>query len=418
MRAGVVALLLATSAACNHWRPYYGLVGPPVAPPVLAADDVLSRMLLIGDAGEPAVAGEPVLTVLSDTAAHLPGRTTIVFLGDNVYPAGLTPQTLNQPTTIRKLQAQIDAVAPGAEGIFIPGNHDWANAREAGLQAIQNQSDYLARSGANVRMVPRAGCPGPASVDLGGLELIALDTQWWLHRHAKLTDECPSGPDTAAVTRSIEALMTGTGVHRVMVAHHPLETAGSHGGFFPWSNYMFPLTAIDGGGLWQWFPAQIVLGAAIGNWSAPAGVVVGVVGSIAHQVARWFGVTRQDMASKHYDHMADQITAAASVNPPLVYAAGHDHGLQVLCGRPGEPIYQLVSGLGSAVKATPVGHTPRTLFAHSAPGFMAVDLLSDGSVLLRVIETAPRGVVYWRWLAREGVPVECEPGSGPFTDTG
>ncbi len=380
-----------------------------MAAPVPAAADIASRVLLIGDAGEPAVVGEPVLRVLSDTAAHLAARTTIVFLGDNVYPAGLTPQTRTQPTTTRKLQAQIDAVAPGAEGIFIPGNHDWANAREAGLQAIQNQAAYLEGSGANVRMIPRAGCPGPTTTDLRGLELIALDTQWWLHRHAKLTDECPSGPDTADVTRTLRGLMDGSGANRVVVAHHPLETAGSHGGFFPWSNYVFPLTAIDGQGLWQWFPAQVVLGMAVGSWSSGAGVVVGIAGSIAHQVARWFGLTRQDMASRHYDHMADQITAAVSVNPPLVYAAGHDHGLQVLCGRPGEPVYQLVSGLGSAVKAMPVGHTSRTLFAHSAPGFMAIDLLRDGSVLLRVIETAPRGVVYWRWLAEEGVPVECEP---------
>ena len=370
---------------------------------------IVSRLLLIGDAGEPSVTGEPVVGVLADTAANLPGRTRIVFLGDNVYPDGLSPRSPDMRIPVLKLQSQIDAVPDGAEGIFVPGNHDWDSGGEFGLEAIQNQEAYLRQSETEVRMLPRAGCPGPMVDPRPGFELIALDTQWWLHPYERLEDECVNGPDTATVSAGIRGLMPGDATKRVVVAHHPIQTAGPHGGFFPWTEYVFPLTALDGRGLWQWFPLPLAGALALSPLSSAAGFGFGVFSAVVHPIVRWVGVTRQDLASTHYDRMVDQLNQAFSVNPPLVYAAGHDHGLQVFCGRPGEPIYQLVSGLGSSVKATPVGDTPLTLFAHSAPGFMMVDLLEDESVLLRVVELDPDGVVYWRWLAREAVPVECDP---------
>jgi hypothetical protein len=88
---------------------------------------------------------------------------------------------------------------------------------------------------------------------------------------------------------------------------------------------------------------------------------------------------------------------------PLIYAAGHEHSLQVFRSRRG-PRYLVVSGLGSASKATPVGHDGASLFAHSdheQPGFMQVDFLRDGRVRLAVIECAPGapdGVEVWAQL--------------------
>jgi hypothetical protein len=88
--------------------------------------------------------------------------------------------------------------------------------------------------------------------------------------------------------------------------------------------------------------------------------------------------------------------AAKKNAPALVYAAGHDHSLQVF--RPGpEEAYMLVSGLGSKSRASAVGAAASTLFAHSNTehaGFMQLDFLSNGQVRLAVIETdaqAPDG---------------------------
>ena len=95
--------------------------------------------------------------------------------------------------------------------------------------------------------------------------------------------------------------------------------------------------------------------------------------------------------------MRGALESALASDRPLIYAAGHEHSLQVfLGGREAEHL--LVSGLGSVSKKTAVGHTERTLFAHATPGFMALDSLSDDRILLRVIEPGENAVVYWRWL--------------------
>ena len=71
-------------------------------------------------------------TVLDSLAAQAaavgPRAPTILFLGDNVYPAGTTePVAANYADALRRLDAQIRAVPSGATGIFVPGNHDWSD---------------------------------------------------------------------------------------------------------------------------------------------------------------------------------------------------------------------------------------------------------------------------------------------------
>ncbi len=56
------------------------------------------------------------------------------------------------------------------------------------------------------------------------------------------------------------------------------------------------------------------------------------------------------------------------------------------------------AGGGSENKLTSVGHGKETLFAHLHTGFMALDFLLDGRVLLRVLEPAEQEVVFRMWL--------------------
>jgi len=85
------------------------------------------------------------------------------------------------------------------------------------------------------------------------------------------------------------------------------------------------------------------------------------------------------------------LEAARANAAPIAYAAGHDHSLQVFRS-PRGPRFTLVSGLGSSARASDVGRSGQTLFAHSsAPraGFMKIDFLRNGRVRLAVIEHAP-----------------------------
>ena len=69
----------------------------------------VTRLLLIGDAGDPSlIEKEPVLETLQKKASELPGITSILFLGDNIYPDGLHEEGHDErQTSERKLLEQV-----------------------------------------------------------------------------------------------------------------------------------------------------------------------------------------------------------------------------------------------------------------------------------------------------------------------
>jgi hypothetical protein len=153
---------------------------------------VETSLFLIGDAGAPDRAGEPVLRALTSDVARAAGERVIIYLGDNVYPRGI-PDTgaPGRAEALRRLDAQIDlAREAGVQAIFIPGNHDWARMGADGWNSMLRQQARIdQRGGKLVRLLPRDGCPGPDVVDIGTrLRLIVLDTQWWLHSGPKPVD--------------------------------------------------------------------------------------------------------------------------------------------------------------------------------------------------------------------------------------
>lgn len=375
-----LALILLTAlvaAACSHLRPYSRPGLAAVGPDQQATAQLRQRVLLIGDAGAPA-AGEPVLQALEQWAGLAPQRTTVVFLGDNVYEHGIpAADHPDHRQATQALQAQAEVIRhSGARGLFVPGNHDWGRGGVAGKAAMDRQEGLLRQLlPASGGLWPAQGCPGPVALDLDGLRLIALDTQWWLQREEPPDGHCPCA-DSAAVLAELDRLLAGAGGRQVLVlAHHPLASHGPHGGFLDWRDHLFPARRLQAR---LWIPLP-------------------VLGSL-YPLARRLRPPSQDLGSPAYRAMVAALAGVLAAHRPLVYAAGHDHNLQVLEGGRASA-YQLVSGLGSAKKATAVTHAGDTLFAHLHPGFMAVDLLEDGRVLLRVVEPGAAGVVFAHWLA-------------------
>src|SRR2546426_6662505 len=125
-------LLLVTAIACGGCALSATYIRPDVArqaAPGPRPEDVDASLLLIGDAGmSDAGRADPVLRALSTEAAILPQRTTVVFLGDNIYPHGLPPAgDGGRARAESRLRAQVEAAtSSGAEVLFIPGNHDYA----------------------------------------------------------------------------------------------------------------------------------------------------------------------------------------------------------------------------------------------------------------------------------------------------
>ena len=326
-----------------------------------------TTVFLIGDAGEPdpREIGAP-LDSLTAQAAVAPERSIIVFLGDNVYPDGIPEEGHAEwADARRRLEAQVLAVPPGARGVFLPGNHDWASETAFGLYALRLQERMIASlaRGRDVRMLPGNGCPGPVSMDVGRLRLIAMDTQWWLHGFI-VRDSAANCPATtvAGVTGALrkEAGAGGAGRVVVVAGHHPLMTGGEHGGY------------------------------------------CGLTGPF-----RRLAGNSQDVMSGANRAMRDSIDSALRPSRPLVYAGGHDHNLQVLRG--GNPVrYSLVSGAGSAAKVTCAVRLRESYYtSQHRNGFMRLDIMRERGVLLSVYRynrSGEGGVSYSRWLEAQDQP--------------
>lgn len=406
-----VVLLPLQIASCSY------AITPYVRPGVTAVDAVRNqevdhRLLLIGDAGDPDPDGEPALETLRAEVNRLPERTTVVFLGDNVYDRGM-------PAPIKKGEESLDAAADVADeflpdvfvsrqeaernlnaqiavvqdttsrAIFIPGNHDWDQFEIGGWDRILALEKYLnvaATAGRPVALLPPGGCPGPSWIPLGEkAELMVIDTQWWLETRADGKPTADNNPTKCAyVTEGAvrDAMLDGLkksaaqGRWVIVAGHHPLASNGPHGGFADLRTHLFPLRMIG-----PYVPAYI-------EW-----LPLPLIGSAAVGLRACCSLSAQDTVNRRNRHMraavlqpmmeAQKLQAA-----PLVYAAGHDHSLQVFRSARG-PRVTLVSGLGSSAKASDVGRSRDTLFAHAnpfRPGFMKIDFLRNGRVRLAIVQ--------------------------------
>lgn len=346
----------------------YVKVGTEQFIPAVAPDAIAHSVFLIGDAGEPLPDGrEKVLSVLMAAASGAPERSTIIFLGDNIYPAGLPDELhADRREMERRLDAQIDVgKLSGAATFFVPGNHDWARQGNDGLNSILRQDRYIARkSYPHIRMLPSAALPGPSFYDgIDDMRIIFIDTQWWLHEYDKpLVAGALSEEETKKIVLDSLSVLLRTDRKTVVVAHHPLESHGEHAGFFGWRGHLFPLLHISP---YLWIPLP-------------------VIGSL-YPLSRLWGITQQDFSGSKYAELRVRLDSTLAVNPPLAYISGHDHALQILS--PTSGFHYLVSGNGLQRHHSALTTGENTLFAsRRAPGFMRMDLLTDGSVHVRVIE--------------------------------
>jgi hypothetical protein len=223
-------------------------------------------------------------------------------------------------------------------GIFLAGNHDWGGFREE-HDRVCRQTEFLDQvEEIRVELLPENGCPGPQRVDLGdGLALILLDTEW-LRQNAEDPEEdeaesCSelvgcSHETAGQVLEDLGSMVTAAaqdGRSALVLGHHPLVTGGEHRS----------------------------------GWGS------------------------QDITAEDYADMVRAVTEtlAAAETPPLLYAAGHDHNLQVMEGE-GFP-FHAVSGSGSKLASvTSIGE--KSLYYAAAPGFLRLDRARDGRIQLTV----------------------------------
>ncbi len=325
-------------------------------------NDPVHSVFLIGDAGEPYE--NPVLVALKNELSKIGDRGSVVFLGDNIYPKGLPPKGHELRAEAEKaIDGQINAVKdfPGNK-IFIPGNHDWAQGRKYGWEWLGIQEKYVEDALDSMDVfLPSRGCPGPVEVNLTEqITLIAIDTQWFLHKGNKPTQgsDCGATSLTEAAVLFQDILERNAHKKVIVTTHHPMYTYGIHGGVFGLKDHLFPLTASG----------------SMKNFYLP----LPGLGSIYPLYRQLFG-NIQDTPHPVYKQFRNGLVQLMSKHPDLIHAAGHEHALQHI-EKDGK--HYIVSGSGAKNNAR-VRQKEDTQFATNTMGFARIDYYANGKTELK-----------------------------------
>ena len=302
---------------------------------------VVASLLVVGDGG--AIADDSAALV----RAHLelaPDTTSIVLLGDNIYPAGLPAEgDPSRAVAEGRLKKLIELGAGLAvRMVFVPGNHDWSDSGPDGVRAVVREAQFVTMHRSSALFLPKPSCPGPEAITLpGDFRVVGLDTQWWLHIYEKPKDStsgCESFNDIS-VSNRLSKEIEAAGGDVIIATHHPMVSYADR-----------------------------------------------------HQKGG-----PQTMQGTLYAHLKEVLGAVFNRRSPRICIAGHDHGLQVITQSHG---CRTVLVSGALSNTTPIGTGEGLQFASSHRGIMRIDRIRDRSLVVSVIETAPERVLGARRYSR------------------
>jgi len=280
----------------------------------------LHSVYLIGDAGEYTYSGKALL--LLKEKIEKDENSTVLFLGDNVYPDGLD---IKDRSDVLKLKSQLSILKNYKGNVyFVTGNHDWSAEKRDGYKKLAQQEKMvnsyihdstLARNRNSNSFLPKNGLPGPESIMLSEkLRILFVDTQWFLHYYKK--NKTISVKQTKKIFyKKLDSILTvaeQNGEKVIIAAHHPIYTNGFH------SSKREPLRFLV-----NYTPLKIF---------------------------GWIGLDRllsQDIDSPRYKKMRKQLITIFNKHSNIIYVSGHDHNMQYFKMNNNKYI---VSGCGSKLK--------------------------------------------------------------------
>ncbi len=323
-------------------------------------DSIQARLILIGDAGS-LVKGEAAVIHSVKNKFFFDEKTTVIYLGDNLYDHGLPDETYQYYSDIKSaLDSQINLTqGTQARTIMIPGNHDWANGKREGYNSIIRQQQYVDRySDANVNFLPKAGCPGPETVNISNdAILIIMDSQWWLHLHDKpgVESDCDTKTEEEVIDELKDILNKNYKKLVLIATHHPFKSNGPHGGYYTLKQHIFPFTDLN----------------------KKLYIPLPLIGSI-YPISRSVFGSQQDISHPQYAYMINKITDAVRSHPNTIMLAGHEHNLQYIKD---SSLHYIISGSGC--KTNRVSGGKNALFTKQELGFATLDISKNKNVSLQ-----------------------------------
>ncbi|NMH27593.1 metallophosphoesterase [Flavobacterium silvaticum] len=335
--------------SCASISPQYGKKPGEIKDDFNNASTVSHSFYLIGDAGNWDQPQEPaVFSLLKDKLNAADSTSTLIFLGDNIYPLGMPkPGDKDYESAVRRLKIQTDLAKDfKGKSFFIPGNHDWYHEL-AGLNAEEKAVvDVLGKKG----FLPRKGC-GITDFKINEqTAVIVIDTEWFLQDwddHPAINADCDIKTRDmfwAELENKINDYQNQT---LIIAMHHPLFTYGPHGGYFSPKKHLYPLRY---------------------NVPLPG------IATIMNLMRKTSGVSPEDLQNKKYNAFIKRFKISIQGHENIIVVSGHEHNLQYI---EKDGIKQVVSGSGS--KSEPARVTGPKDFSSGSNGFAVLKVLKNGA---------------------------------------
>jgi len=348
-----VALIVLLLTACATYTPQY--VNEDHNEVLFPEKEIDKTFYLVGDAGKSPMGG--MSKALRAFNMHVEGKKTkkdyTLFLGDNIYPDGLpTKEAEGRANAENALNAQGKSIA-GFKGktVFIPGNHDWY---AGGLKGLKREEKYIEDLVGKNTFQPENGCP-LKSIDVSEtIQLIIIDTQWYLENwnsHPTINDECEIKTRERFFQEIEGELKKAQNKTTVFAMHHPMYTNGTHGGKYALKKHLYP------------FQSKLPL---------PG------IASLITQLRTQGGVSIQDRYNERYHKLMSRLETLTLGAENVIFVSGHEHTLQYI---EQQGIKQIVSGSGAKESAAALGDNG--MFSTGEQGFVELTIFKDGSSWVR-----------------------------------
>ena len=313
---------------------------------------VAHRFYLIGDAGNATdSSAQHTLKLLNSELENAEKSSTLLFLGDNIYPKGMpaNPDDLERVDAEKKLTIQLE-IAKKFKGktIFMPGNHDWYN----GIDGLNSQEKFVSTFLNDKKsFLPRKACPIEAVSISDAIGLIVIDSEWFLQdwdKHPKMNDDCEIQNRNEFFDELESLINKNQNKLTILAIHHPLMSNGPHGGTFSLHKEIYPI-----------------------NDKIP----LPIIGSFINLLRKTSGASPQDLQNKQYQQLVDIIKPMIQNKQNCIVVSGHEHTLQYI---EKDGIKQLISGAASKKEAARA--KGKNDFSYGGYGYAVLDVHENGTV--------------------------------------
>lgn len=354
----ITTLIISLLTACASYNTQYSKTEKDWETLELPNKSLQHQVFLVGDAGGNSK-GQPVQTlrILEQKLKQAGENSSILFLGDNIYPHGLPAKgTPERPVAEHNLKAQLDILKDfQGQVYFIPGNHDWEAVD--GVAGVRRQEKFVQKYlDRGDTFIPDNGCSGPEVEKLSkNTVLIAIDSQWYLENwdhEENINASCEIRTRADFLLELMDKIKDNREKNIVLAMHHPLNSNGRHGGHYSAKEHLFPLTLINS------------------NWLVPLPGIGSAAAFLNSAIAR-----PQELAHPNYKALKASLIDIADKFTNVIFVSGHEHSLQYF---EEEEQHFIVSGAGS--RRTPVGLGDDAKFVAGVEGFATLNIYEDGEV--------------------------------------